>query len=93
MGLFDKLRIKSNLIKSTVNYKGVIEPIEIVITDGLISTKFFSKALCHEAYKYERAQRKIKTKLNDENNILMEFYPGKRKEELTEMVKKKFKKE
>ena len=85
------MKLLTDSIKFTMNYKDKPTNIEVAILSGSASFKFENGALCKEAYEFEKIKGHKVLKYIKKENILIEFYPRMRRDKIRQMVIEKLK--
>lgn len=85
------MKILTDSIKFTMDYKGKICNIEVAILSGSASFKFDNPALCKEAYEFEKIKGHKVIKYIKKDNVIIEFYPRMNRHKIRAMVVDKLK--
>jgi hypothetical protein len=85
------MKLLTDNINFEMNYKGTPVKIEAAIFRESVAFKFYDKTLAKEAYEFERLNGKTVIKFIKKENVLIEYYPRKNREQVRNIVIEKLK--
>ena len=60
------------------------------ISDGMVMFKFSKRGIAKKNYLFEKGKGNIKVSYHERQDVYIEYYEGKAKDELVELVRKNF---